>query len=146
MRKNNILTQRSTYSYWLTENIRWSDTDLVGHVNNLSFSTYYETGRTQFLRPFVARGVEQRVLLLLAQMNVSFLGEAHWPGEVDIGTGMLEVGRSSCRMGQGLFLGDQCISTAESVMVMIDETTRKPKEIPDWVREYLLKYGIHKAE
>ena len=55
MRKNNILTQRSTYSYWLTENIRWSDTDLVGHVNNLSFSTYYETGRTQFLRPFVAR-------------------------------------------------------------------------------------------
>ncbi|MEM8537740.1 MAG: acyl-CoA thioesterase, partial [Pseudomonadota bacterium] len=31
--------------------IRYADTDRQGHVNNAVFSTFLETGRTQFLVP-----------------------------------------------------------------------------------------------
>jgi acyl-CoA thioester hydrolase len=131
------LTQRAFFTYWLTERVRWSDTDQVGHVNNLAFSTYFESGRTEFLRDLVSRGVDSRVLLLMAQMNVCFLGEVHWPSNVEVGTCVLDVGSSSCRIGHGLFLGDQCVGTADSVLVMIDEATRKPREIPPHVRQHL---------
>lgn len=131
------LTQRSFFTYWLTERVRWSDTDLVGHVNNLSFSAYFETGRTEFMRPVIDRNKESSLLFVLAQMNTCFLGEVNWPSEVEVGTCMLEIGRSSCRMGQGLFLGEQCVGTADTLLVMIDETTRMPHEIPAYVRQHL---------
>ncbi|MCK9284849.1 MAG: acyl-CoA thioesterase [Rhodocyclaceae bacterium] len=134
------LTQRRFFTHWVTERVRWSDTDQVGHVNNLAFCTYIETGRTEFMRHLVSRDVESRVLLLMAQINVSFLGEVHWPSDVDVGTCVLDIGRSSCRIGHGLFLGEQCVSSADSLLVMIDESTRKPQEIPPHVRAHLAEF------
>ena len=69
------LSQRAAFPHWLTERVRWSDTDQVGHVNNLSFGTYIETGRTEFLRELIDRNADSRVLLLMAQVNICFLGE-----------------------------------------------------------------------
>ncbi len=134
------LTQRDFFTHWLTERVRWSDTDMVGHVNNLSFSTYFETGRTEFLRPLIHRDAESRVLLLMAQMNVSFFGEVHWPANVEVGTCVLHLGDSSCRLGHGLFHGDQCIASCDELLVLIDEASRKPRTLPGHVRSYLAEF------
>lgn len=138
----NPLIHRNIYSHWATERVRWSDTDMVGHVNNMSFSTYFETGRTEFLMPLLAREAERRILMVLARMSVDFIGEVHWPSNVEVGTGLLAIGRTSCRMGQALFVGDRCVGSAETVLVVIDEDTRKPREIPEWVRNYLGGFSI----
>jgi len=140
--RDHRLQQRASFKHWLVERVRWSDTDQVGHVNNLSFSTYCETGRTEFLAHLIRRDAETRVLMLMAQMNVCFLGEAHWPGEVDVGTCILDIGNSSCRMGHGLFVGDQCICTADSLMVHVDVTTHATGPIPDALRQYLAAHLI----
>ena len=131
------LKQRALFSHWVTERVRWSDTDQVGHVNNLAFGAYFESGRTELFRDLVCHAAESRVLLLVAQMNICFVGEAHWPSDIDIGTCVLDIGGSSCRLGQGLFLGDRCVGTADTVMVIIDEATRTPSDIPPHVRDYL---------
>jgi len=131
------LTQRAFFKHWLTERVRWSDTDLVGHVNNLSFATYCESGRTEFLRELIRRDADSRVLLLLAQSNVCFFGEVHWPAQVDVGTCILDIGESSCRMGHGLFYNERCVGTADALLVHIDETSRKAQAIPAAVREHL---------
>ena len=139
------LTQRSTYSHWMTERVRWSDTDMVGHVNNIAFNVFCETGRTHFMRPLFDEDPERRAMFLLARITVNFLGELQWPAIVDIGTGVLAVGRSSLHIGQGLFDGDRCVGRAESVMVMIDDTSHKSSPIPDWARAYLAGFVIAAA-
>jgi acyl-CoA thioester hydrolase len=136
------LTQRSGYTHWVTERVRWSDTDQVGHVNNLSFSTYCETGRTEFLAHLLRHDLDTRVLMLVAQMNVCFLGEAHWPSEVMVGTCILEIGKSSCRMGQALFVGERCICTADTLMVHVDVGTHVPGPIPAELRQFLTQHLI----
>ena len=144
MRKDNPLASRTTYAYWIKERIRWSDTDMIGHVNNLAISAYVESGRSEFMRPIMIHEVNPRALMVLAKLTVNFLGEVHWPGDVDVGTVVMKIGRSSCIMGHGLFDGERCVSTAESVIVMIDEATRKSCEIPGWVRDYLSRFTIAK--
>ena len=145
-RKSSPLLLRSTFSHWAKEQVRWSDTDMVGHVNNLAFSAYCETGRTHFLHGIITRNMDQGAQLVLAQMTVNFLGEVHWPASIDIGTGVLSIGRSSLRMGHGLFDGERCVATAESVIVSIDVASRKPCPISDSARDYLSGFCIGLAD
>jgi acyl-CoA thioester hydrolase len=141
--KGSLPTQRADYRHWTVEQVRWSDTDMVGHVNNGAFVVYAETGRTHFLRPLFDEGPEHRAMFLLARITVNFFGELHWPARVDIGSGVLTIGRTSMAIGQGLFDGERCFGSAESIMVMIDETTRKPCEIPDWARARLAGFHLN---
>lgn len=136
------LRQRHTYSFWVRERVRWSDTDMAGHVNNLAFAAFFETGRALLLRRFMECDARLRALLVLAEMRLKFLGEANWPADIEIGTGVMSIGRRSCRMGQALLDGERCISVAESALVLIDEDTRKPREIPDEVRQWLLGHSL----
>jgi acyl-CoA thioester hydrolase len=50
---------------------------------------------------------------------------------------ILSVGRSSITVGQGLFAGDSCAATAESVIVLTDATTRRSTPVPDALRQRL---------
>jgi len=48
----------------------------------------------------------------------------------DIGTRVVAVGRSSIRLEQTLFQGEARVAAAESVLVLIDETTRRSCPLP----------------
>jgi acyl-CoA thioester hydrolase len=139
---NPLLARRQSYSHWVPEHVRWSDTDLVGHANNLAFGAFCETGRSMFVKHYVEKDAAERAMFLPAQLILNFLGEAFWPAQVDVGTGVLSVGRSSCRIGQGLFDGERCFGTAETVLVLIDEQTRRPLALPDSIRNWLGGYLI----
>lgn len=136
------LTNRDAFTFWVKENIRWSDTDLVGHVNNLAFAAYAESGRTQFFKDILARNTASERLVVLAQINISYLGEMHWPGLVDVGTCMLKVSSSSCRLANGLFYGDRCVATVDSLLVHIDPQSRAASPMDDELRDYLERHLI----
>ena len=111
--------------------IRFGDLDPQGHVNNTVFATYFETGRVMLLR-------EPRNMLnppgatsVLAQLDIRFLREMHWPGEVTVGTATIRIGRSSYTFLQAIFQDGQCAATANATMVMIDATTRKARPLPE---------------
>ena len=53
------------------------------------------------------------------------------PGKVDTGTLIRRLGRSSLTLGQGMFVDAKCVAVAESVMVLMDPSTRRPKPWPE---------------
>ncbi len=136
------LKQRAAYGHWIHEHVRWSDTDMAGHANNLAFAAFAETGRAILLRRFMAPDADPRALLVLAEFRIKYLSEAYWPSAVEVGTGVSTIGTRSCRMVQGLFIAEQCIAVAESVLVMIDESTRRSADIPPAVRSLLETFRI----
>jgi acyl-CoA thioester hydrolase len=115
------------YPLRAADTIRYADTDRQGHVNNAAFATFCETGRCALLfdprRPLVPAGTA----FVIARLLIEFLAEVNWPGQVEIGTRVLGVGRSSFTLGQGLFQAGTCVATAESVIVQMDEATRRSK-------------------
>jgi len=129
-------TDRSRYPAWARDTVRYADTDRQGHVNNAVFATFCETGRVHVLyRPdrLAPPGCE----FVLARLALDYRAEINWPGEVEIGTGVKAVGRSSVTIAQALFQEGRCVATAETVVVLMDEATRRSTPLPDKARAHL---------
>jgi len=110
--------------------IRFGDLDPQGHVNNTVFATFFETGRVAFLREPGNGLSPPGTTSVLARLDINFLKELHWPGEVEIGTGIAEIGRSSFTFLQAIFHEGVCAATARATMVMIDAQTRRSRPLP----------------
>jgi acyl-CoA thioester hydrolase len=111
--------------------IRFGDLDPQGHVNNTVFATFFETGRVAFLREPDNPLNAPETTTVLAQLDISFLKELHYPGSVEIGTGISHIGRTSFTFAQAIFRDGACAATARATMVMIDMQTRKALALPE---------------
>lgn len=119
------------------EKLRYVDTDRQGHVNNAVFSSMLETGRVEMLynpeKPLAAHGCA----FVIAKLALDFRKEITWPGEVRIGTRVATFGRSSITIEQGLFQEGRCVASAATVIVHINQTTRRSQALAQTTVEYL---------
>jgi acyl-CoA thioester hydrolase len=111
------------------DKLRYADTDRQGHVNNAVFATLLETGRVELL--YAADGPLHAVgcSFVIASLQLDFLGEIGWPGRVDIGTRVASIGKSSVTLEQGLFQDGRCAATARTVIVQMNDATRRPQPL-----------------
>lgn len=113
------------YAMQSSDKIRYADTDRQGHVNNAAFATFLETGRAEIFydpeRSLAAPGCA----FVIANLNIDFQAEINWPGSVQIGSKVSSVGRSSVTLEQAIFQDDQCVAIATTVIVQMNEATRK---------------------
>ncbi len=119
------------------DKLRYGDTDRQGHINNAVFSTFLETGRVELIYDRARQLVEPGAAFVIARLEMDFRSELLWPGEVEVGTRVASVGRSSVRLEQAIFQGERCVASAITVMVQMDEATRKSRPFSDAVREIL---------
>jgi acyl-CoA thioester hydrolase len=131
------LTARSSFKHFTPVTIRFSDQDSMGHVNNVSFAAYVEAARTILIQEFVDRFDYPGLDFILARVVIDYRAEMHYPGTVDVGARFTRVGTKSFTSGYGIFLGDKCMATAESINVFYDMNTRKSTVPPEDVREAL---------
>jgi acyl-CoA thioester hydrolase len=113
------------------DTIRFADMDRQGHVNNAVYPTYFETGRVpRIYHPEHGLQVEG-CTTVLARIEIDFLKELRWPGTVEIGTAIAEIGKSSYVFAQAIFNEGACAARARSTMVLIDRATRKARPLPE---------------
>ena len=134
------LASRESYCYWYQEKLRFSDTDMIGHVNNVAFAALMESGRTNFTRSGVIENLPGNVQVVMRRMELDYIAELHWPAEIDIGCRLLRLGSSSFAIGSGIFHGDACAASAVTTLVMIDRITRRATPIPDVVRSGMQRH------
>ena len=113
--------------------MRFSDTDALGHVNNVSFAAYAEAGRVEFLR----RLGESVTSLILARVSIDFRRQIAFGEELHIDTWVESLGRSSIVLGQTLWANGQRAADINSVAVHFDYGTGKPVELTPEIRRVL---------
>lgn len=111
------------------EKIRYADTDRQGHVNNAVFATMLETGRVEILYDPDAPLASPGCAFVIANLNVDFHAEIVWPGRVEIGTRVSRVGRSSLTLEQALFQDGRLAASATTVIVQMNEATRRSEPL-----------------
>lgn len=127
------------------DKLRYGDTDRQGHVNNAVFTTLFETGRAEVLQDTSIVALQPGQSFVIARLAVDFRAEIHWPGTVEIGTRVKAVGRSSITLVQGLFQHGKCVATAESVLVLVESTTRRSTPLDAQAKQNLLRYVLPDA-
>ena len=133
-------TRPQDYRYWADERVRFYDLDLMGHVNNVAYTIYAESGRAAFLRHigfWTETGARQNVI---ARLEIDYRQELKYPNELRVGINVQRMGGSSFVLGVGIFAGDSCVATARATLVRFDGQTRKALALTEDERATLAPY------
>jgi acyl-CoA thioester hydrolase len=114
------------FPYRLTDNVRFADLDPNQHVNNAVYATYFETGRVTLMKDRSYGLVPEGLAWIMVRLDIHFRAELRWPGVIEMGLGVSKFGRTSVTFDQVVFSQGQCVASAQSITVLIDEATRKP--------------------
>jgi acyl-CoA thioester hydrolase len=125
------------YPIRTAEKLRFADTDRNGHITNSVFAVCCQNARMELLCDPRRVPIPSDTQFVVARLVLEFRAEMHWPGIVEIGTRIDRIGRSSVMLNQALFVGDGCVATSESLVVLIDASTRRPIPLPPQVVEAL---------
>lgn len=110
------------YPLSVTVPSRFRDLDTLGHLNNVAIGSFYEEGRAELNR--VCFPVEMRrahkMRMLIADVHIQYLKEAHYPGDLVVGAGAGHIGRTSYRIDLALFQKGRCVGVCETVLVNTD--------------------------
>lgn len=122
--------------------VRFGDTDAMGHANNARFLTYCESARIAFWEaatgePFglVTHGAAES--LILAEIRVTYRSPAYFGEALTVESRLGRLGRSSFTMEHRITAGAsergaaRLVATAEDVLVLYDYATERPRVIPD---------------
>lgn len=139
---NSMTLTLGDFPFQAFDKLRYGDTDRQGHVNNAVFSTFLETGRAEFLLDPDLPLLEPGCALVIADLSLQLLAEVNWPGQVDIGTAVLKVGNSSVTLYQHLYQNDRCVATATTVIVQMNEETRRSHPLSESTKQFLTQHLI----
>jgi len=137
------LMDPATFGLWRKDIIRFADLDVLGHVNNVAYMVFFETGRVAFLEQFgrPPRDREHGPVFVLAHIAADYIEELYYPGTVDIGTAVRHVGKSSFHLGHGIFTDGECKATATSVIVQVQGRPLRSVPLTDDQKELVRRIG-----
>lgn len=131
----------SDFPFRTIEKLRFADTDRNGHVTNSVFAVCCQNARMELLCDLVRVPLPPCTQFVIAKLLLEFRAEMHWPGTVEVGTRVERVGRSSVTLVQGLFMNERCVAIAESIVVLMDKTSRLSTPLPDEAAQVLGKFS-----
>jgi acyl-CoA thioester hydrolase len=133
---------RDRYPHFLAIETRWSDNDIYGHVNNVTYYSYFDTVVNRYLIDVGGLDINNdEIVGYTVETKCKFMKPLAFPEPLEAGLRVGKLGRSSTRYEIGIFRkGDNdAAASGHFVHVFVDHTTGKPVEIPGSIRNALEK-------
>ena len=112
-----------------TIQVRYSDTDAMGHISSGSYIAFMEVGRLDLFREILRlTGVD--LLTVLARITIDYVSEARFDDHIEVMTWVERVGTRSLTIGQRVLANDQPAATGTVVNVAFDSATRSSVPLP----------------
>lgn len=124
-----------TFFHWHTIPVRFRDLDVLNHVNNAVFSTYFEDARIHFVGsvPEFARALKEDKSFVLVKSSIEFLKPILYPSKLLVGSSVLSTGNTSIEAFQAIYNKDTKLLHAVAVTkgVWFDLNTQRPARLPE---------------
>jgi len=124
--------------------VRFSETDLLGHVNNSSYFVYLEQARVDFFSDLVPESSGKEWHFILASVKCDFLKQAFFNQKLTVVTKVKKVGNKSFQLVQIIYDSETNakIAYSESAIIYYNFQTQKSEPLPTFIRETLLAYLV----
>lgn len=116
---------------------RFNDTDALGHINNASYSTWFEEARRPVFEFFVPDLDPKKWNLILARVEIDFLAQGHYQKETVVSTKLEKIGNSSFTLLQEASQEDTIVCRGKAILVHFDYQTNTSLRIPELIRKKL---------
>ncbi len=123
--------------------IRFSDIDGVGHVNNVVYGQYFDVGRLQYFHEAIGETMEwnKGKILVLVRTEANYFQPTFLNDTVEVHTSVVEIGDKSVKMRQRIVGTDGSIRVeGYSVLSTYDFDTHKSFPMPAEWRNKLLAF------
>lgn len=129
---------RAHYARFMPLSTRWMDNDVYGHVNNVTYYSYFDTAVNLYLIQAGALDIARSTVIgLVVETGCQYFASIAFPDAIEAGIRVAHVGRSSVRYEVGIFAeGDTHTRAAgHFVHVYVDRETRRPVALSEPLRE-----------
>ena len=123
------------YHHKLQIQLRFTDADQFGHINNTAYFQYYDTAKIDYVRQ-VCNIPKGNHAIFAAHVEADFLAQVHSTDRVEVQTAITEIGTKSFTLIQRLVDLDtqevKCIG--RTIMVAFDlECNISIPMLPEWI-------------
>jgi acyl-CoA thioester hydrolase len=132
--------RRADYPHVLAIPTRWMDNDTYGHVNNVTYYSYFDTVVNEHLVRAGGLDIHDAPAIgLVVETSCSFHRPLSFPDTVDAGLRVAKIGNSSVAYEIALFRRDDDApaATGRFVHVWVDRATQRPVSVPPRIRAAL---------
>ncbi|WP_059410897.1 acyl-CoA thioesterase [Cupriavidus basilensis] len=119
---------------------RWMDNDAYGHVNNVTYYSYFDTAVNKYLIDGGALDIHaDKIVGLVAETGCAYFRSIAFPDALEVGIRVSRIGTSSVRYEVAIFReGDERVCAAgHFVHVYVDRATGRPVAVPEQTRALL---------
>jgi acyl-CoA thioester hydrolase len=141
--------RRDDYPLHVPIQTRWMDNDVYGHVNNVTYYSYFDTAVNGYLIEKGALDIEKSAVIgLVVETSCRYRSPIAFPEAIAAGVRVARLGKSSVRYEIGLFREreDEAVAEGTFVHVYVDRATRRPAPLPPELRSALLPILSERAE
>ena len=125
--------------YNITVNPRFGDIDLLGHVNNVVPSHWFELARTQVMKLFdpELKLTRETFPLILVHTDYDFVSQVYLKYEIEIKTWVSKIGTKSFTISHEAWQQGRLCVKGNAVIVHYDFNTEQSTPLPEEKRKLL---------
>lgn len=139
------LEQRSGYRYFVPITTRWMDNDLYGHVNNVTYYSYFDTAANHYLIHQGGLDISSDpVVGFVVASNCEYRAPIAFPDQIEVGFRVNRLGESSVQYGLAIFRQGENEAVAHGTFthVFVDRDANKATPIPKRIRRALVQAQV----
>ncbi|TMP23815.1 thioesterase [Pseudoalteromonas rubra] len=121
---------------------RFSETDVLGHINNTVLPVWFEAARTPIFKIFTPDLNPHQWKLIVAKVEVTFKGELFYGQQVEVKTAIEKIGNSSFVILQQAWQHGECCAEGRTVMVRYDFANKTSQALNDREKTELAAYAL----
>ncbi len=112
--------------------VRFADCDLMGHVNNAVYLSYFEMTRMHYFEHLLGKQWDwNKNGVLLRKNEVEYFRPVYLHDEPEISLFTEHIGTKSCTLAYELFVNGVLCTTGRSVLVSFDSTSMQTTELSE---------------
>lgn len=134
--------ERHNFPVFYTISTRWMDNDVYGHVNNVTYYSYFDSAINRYLIEEGGLDIHVGTVVgFVVSSNCQFRKPLAYPDVIEAGLRVVKTGNSSVTYEVGIFKqGDnEASATGQVVHVFVDRETNASTPIPNTIRAALEK-------
>lgn len=121
--------------------VRFSDCDMMQHVNNAVYLNYFEEARIHYFHQIVGQNWDwNKFGIILRKNEIEYLKPILFNEPVEIVVKRLHIGDKSFVLSYDVSVNNELRAIGNSVLVSYDNTQKKSTPIPDILRNGLMKF------
>ncbi|WP_314018160.1 acyl-CoA thioesterase [Stutzerimonas degradans] len=131
---------RDDYRHFHAISTRWHDNDLYGHVNNVTYYSFFDTAVNAYL---IQRGGldihDGEVVGFVVSSSCDYFASIAFPDAIEVGLRVARLGSSSVQYELAVFRRgeDEASAAGRFVHVFVRRADNRPTPIPDSLRRAL---------